>query len=249
MARLVSKATSKVSSKAAKKTTRVKKTHSKIVLKAKKLSASAIADLVLRRPSQGPSTKTLHAGLDQLRPHLGRPCPHFGKRGVVQLASVAPTTKKGAKQEALGPPRFNKYAGWVEWQNAIFLWVNAAGGNFTNTFTNGGKQVTWYVGGANPTEKSPIVGRLLSISKNVDRAKTQVLLFCRERGTEPYVYCGSLGYVAHDATKKGFEFTWRLKEHARLSKTDGFQTLLDAAANDASCGAKKSVRRTVARWA
>lgn len=45
-----------------------------------------------------------------MKRYRGKPCPHFGKRGVVEFFA------QQANDEA--PPRFNKYAGFVEWQNA-----------------------------------------------------------------------------------------------------------------------------------
>lgn len=219
-----------------------------------RLSKKALAALVLRRPAKGASTKTLDANLAGLRPHLGRKCPHFGKRGVVQLgappSSSAPRKAKGSI-EADAPPKFNKYAGWVEWKNAIFLWVNAFGGNFVNSFSGNGRQVTWYVGGAKPTESSPIVGRLLRASRGqAPEAKTKVLLFVRELATEPYLYCGGVSYVSHNPSKKGFEFTFRLQDHTGLQKIEGFRSLLDAAKQDGQASSKSApVRRAAARWA
>merc|ERR1719389_1463990 len=125
--------------------------------------------------------------MTSLRRHLGKKCPHFGKKGVVQLS---------AGPKAAASPRFNKYAGWAEWRNAVLLWVNALGGSFVNNFTMGGRRVTWYVGGANPTDSSPIVKRLLAARKD----NTQVILFVRRSATEPYVMCGRVGYVRHDAS-------------------------------------------------
>ncbi|CAJ1330729.1 unnamed protein product [Effrenium voratum] len=109
-----------------------------------------LAQLLLQRPA-GASTKTLKANLATVKRYAGKACPHFGKRGVVEFFGPGGETA----------PRFNKYAGWVEWKNAVFLWVNAVGGSFENSFTDGGKQVSWYVGGVKPTASSPICQRLL----------------------------------------------------------------------------------------
>lgn len=233
---------------AATKVSKVKKALKKST-KGAVISAHSLAALVLQRPAQGESTKALNADLNKLQPHLGRKCPHFGKKGVLQIAAPAGKSKQGkGKCELNAPPRFNKYAGWAEWNNSIFLWVNAAGGNFVNTFKSGGQKVTWYVGGANPTLTSPIVGRLLRTSKGqAPDANTRVLLFVRELATEPYMYCGGLSYLSHDPSKKGFEFTWRLQDHARLQKTEGFKTLLKAARGDGPKASKTA--RTASRWA
>lgn len=198
---------------------------------AARVSRQKLAELVLQRPSTGgASTKTLCADLALLRRHLGQPCPHFGKKGVVQLATPAQASDGGK-----APAKFNKYAGWVEWQNAVFLWVNASGGSFVNTFASGGRRVNWYVGGARPTEQSPVVRRLLAGAKRgaakrgaagsvaVAQTPAKVLLFVRATALEPYVFCGACGYVAHDAGKKGFEFTWKLEDFPALRKAPAFQ--------------------------
>lgn len=270
MGKSVAKATMKVAKKtmkvAKKKTITMKvakKKASKQPQRRVKLTDEALAALVLHRPAQGASTKALNADLAGLRPHLGKKCPHFGKRGVLQLAAPASSSDKASSKvlrHAKGsladkidaPPRFNKYAGWVEWKNAIFLWLNAAGGNFVNTFSAKGRRVTWYVGGANPTINSPIVGRLLLASKSqAPETNTRVLLFARERASEPYVHCGGVDYISHDPKKKGFEFTFELQDYAQLTKTSDFQRLLDAAKNDGKPTPKQAGKagKAAARWA
>ncbi|CAK0841898.1 unnamed protein product [Prorocentrum cordatum] len=204
---------------------------------AKKLSQKALAALALRRPASGPSTKELRADLARLRQHLGRACPHFGKRGVLQLA--APAGEGGSIADA--PPRFNKYAGWAEWQNAVILWVNVCGGSFSNSFTHGGSQVNWYVGGARPTENSPIVQRLLGLDRT--KRPPHVLMFARPTATEPYVNCGVVKYVAHDARKQGFEFTWRLRDFGALSKRPDFRRIMDAQSPG------RAASRAAVKWA
>mmetsp|Transcript_138238 Transcript_138238/g.359213 ORF Transcript_138238/g.359213 Transcript_138238/m.359213 type:complete len:226 (+) Transcript_138238:59-736(+) len=208
-----------------------------------KLSRKALAELVLQRPSSGESTKSLRADLQRLRKHLGQPVPHFGKRGVVQLAAAS-TKRAGDKVVA---PKFNKYAGWVEWQNAIFLWVNATGGSFDNTFQLGGRQVNWYVGGARPTDESPIVRRLLG-KPSLAKGGNNVLLFVRPRATSPYVYCGQCSYMAHNADKKGFEFTWRLRDFSALRSSTAFKELLGAQQKPPS-GRSVAAAAAAQRWA
>ena len=112
------------------------------------------------------------------------------------------------------------------------------GGSFENTFTKGGRQVTWYVGGVRPTEKSPIVRRLLE-----NDAKTHVVLFVRKKATEPYVHCGELGYVAHNPKKKGFQFTWALKDFEILSSQPYFTPLF------AKPSSEERQRAVTRRWA
>eukprot|EP00927_Polykrikos_kofoidii_P056858 TRINITY_DN50946_c0_g1_i1.p1 TRINITY_DN50946_c0_g1~~TRINITY_DN50946_c0_g1_i1.p1 ORF type:complete len:248 (-),score=21.79 TRINITY_DN50946_c0_g1_i1:63-806(-) len=218
-------------------------------------SRRTLAELFIQRPAKGLSTKELHANLARLRRYLGVPCPHFGKRGVVHLAgpssstssssASAASTAPGAIGNTEAPARFNKYAGWVEWKNAVLLWVNAAGGSFGNSFKRGGRQINWYVGGAKPSEQSPIVKRLLGFGSGDHSAKqTRVLLFMRPCATEPYVNCGECRYVAHDSTKKGFEFTWELADFESLRGTAVFKSLRSSAD-----GSVSPAQKLAERWA
>eukprot|EP00930_Biecheleria_cincta_P088541 TRINITY_DN77783_c0_g1_i1.p1 TRINITY_DN77783_c0_g1~~TRINITY_DN77783_c0_g1_i1.p1 ORF type:complete len:239 (+),score=42.98 TRINITY_DN77783_c0_g1_i1:54-770(+) len=208
------------------------------------LTRKELASLVLQRPATGPSTKSVSADLAKLKRYLGHACPHFGKKGVIQLfAPKKLTSKTGDASSA--PPRFNKYAGWAEWRNAIFLWVNAVGGNFTNTFKQKGQQLSWYVGGQNPTTESPIVKRLLRKAHGEGSEKdTKVLLFIRPRETEPYIVCGPCTYAGHNAKKKGFEFTWQLQEFGALQKCSDFKRLIDA-----TKPASSRTSSSAAKWA
>mmetsp|Transcript_40480 Transcript_40480/g.93064 ORF Transcript_40480/g.93064 Transcript_40480/m.93064 type:complete len:217 (+) Transcript_40480:109-759(+) len=199
------------------------------------LSASrrrALAELTLARPASGPFAREVKADLPKLRKNLGRPCPHFGKKGVLQFAM----SRSAQASNPAAAPRFNKYAGWVEWKNAVFLWINAQGGLYVNTFKRSGRQVTWYVGGPRPSVTSPIVKRLLAASKD-----TSVELFVRKHATTPYVYCGSCKYVAHDDTKKGFEFTWELANFDALAGQPAFRDLLSKR--------RTAAERAASRWA
>eukprot|EP00931_Biecheleriopsis_adriatica_P105306 TRINITY_DN79868_c0_g1_i1.p1 TRINITY_DN79868_c0_g1~~TRINITY_DN79868_c0_g1_i1.p1 ORF type:complete len:253 (-),score=49.46 TRINITY_DN79868_c0_g1_i1:29-751(-) len=211
------------------------------------LSRKALASLVLQRPATGPSTKAVSADLTQLKRYLGRACPHFGKRGVIQLFAPQPSTgarSAGRSELPAGPPRFNKYAGWAEWKNAIFLWVNAVGGNFTNAFVRGGQEVSWYVGGQKPTEQSPIVKRLLAFSRQEAAEKnTKVIMFVRPRESEPYIVCGACTYVGHNDKKKGFEFKWQLRDFGALQKCSDFNRLMAVAKPSGRSAA------TAAKWA
>mmetsp|Transcript_19734 Transcript_19734/g.37113 ORF Transcript_19734/g.37113 Transcript_19734/m.37113 type:complete len:216 (+) Transcript_19734:44-691(+) len=202
---------------------------------------AALAALTLQRPASGRSTKVLKADVKQLQRYLGKSCPHFGKKGVVQF--FAPCTSRG-EEGSSAPPRFNKYAGWAEWENAIFLWVNAVGGNFDNSFVNGGSQVSWYVGGQRPTERSPIVKRLLATARGeAGQKNTKVILFVRPRATDPYVVCGPCAYVAHNARKKGFEFTWKLREFAALKKCRDFNRLMCITQRQGSSSASSAAEK------
>mmetsp|Transcript_22960 Transcript_22960/g.34515 ORF Transcript_22960/g.34515 Transcript_22960/m.34515 type:complete len:245 (-) Transcript_22960:189-923(-) len=213
-----------------------------------------LARLVLQRPASGKSTKELSANLRSLGRHLGKHCPHFGKKGVVQLAApqLASAALEGA--EEIGPPKFNKYAGWVEWKNTVFLWVNAVGGSFDNNFRANGREVNWYVGGANPSDSSPIVKRLLTLSSSrAAKPGFEVCLFVRARATEPYVFCGRCNYRGHNGQRKGYEFNWRLSDYPKLVKCPAFRELLAlqkpaAAAAVATAATRRAGTRAAARW-
>ncbi len=43
-----------------------------------------------------------------------------------------------------GVARFSKYSGVVEWANAVVLWVNVGGEDYSNTFLDGGRRMIWY---------------------------------------------------------------------------------------------------------
>ena len=47
---------------------------------------------------------------------------------------------RGAHTQA----RFSKYTGSLEWANAVVLWVNVGGPDYTNLFLERGAQMTWY---------------------------------------------------------------------------------------------------------
>lgn len=67
---------------------------------------------------------------------LGHPMSTFGKAAVMAAAN-------GGKE-----PKFSKFPGVVEWQNALFLWVNVAApdNEYHNEFLEGGKAITWFGG-------------------------------------------------------------------------------------------------------
>ena len=53
----------------------------------------------------------------------------------------------------------------------------------------------------------------------------EVLLFCRLVG-EPYVCCGRLRYVSHDARRLPVKFVWNLADIQQLRKSEAFQSIL-----------------------
>merc|ERR1712194_608144 len=163
----------------------------------------------------------------------GKHMPALGKRTVLQIA-VRKQDQKGTGGKT---PTHNWRMGWAEWRNAVFLFVNAEGGkrNFNNTFSKGGRQISWFVGGANPTIDSPVVRRLLhrDMMTKKEGAKVAcsspatVLLFVRKHADEPFVNCGRLAHRSHDSKTIGFKFTWDLQDFQALNKgSEAFQRIL-----------------------
>ena len=138
--------------------------------------------------------------------HLGKPVPEFGKAAAVALLAGRTC-----------PPKFSKYAGALEWRNAVVLWVNIGGSDYANVFSEKGATMSWF---ASPQchADSPIVSRLLGSS-------TQVLLFCR-LPQQPYVCCGRLACVSHDLERRPLRFMWRLRDIDKLRGRDEFDELL-----------------------
>jgi hypothetical protein len=87
---------------------------------------------------------------------LGHPCEEYGKAAIMQKSSLVNHHQI----------RFNKYSGVVEWQNALFLWVNIGGSQgYKNTFEANGEYISWF-GGSSMHKESRIVKRLLHPMNN-----------------------------------------------------------------------------------
>lgn len=126
-------------------------------------------------------------------------------------------------------PRYNKYSGVLEWDNAVMLWVNVGGQDYGNFFLEKGRKMTWY-GGKSHYEDSPVIRRLLPAEKGGSAAP--VLLFCRaphamkKSQQTPYLCCGQLEYVSHDPDARPLQFVWKLKDWARVAEAALFQRML-----------------------
>lgn len=157
-----------------------------------------------------------------LAKYLGEPIP-------------GPPTKLSAVSAITGGrgARFSKYAGALEWRNAIVLWVNVGGKDYKNVFdTKGAKgavSMSWY---ASPMfqEASPIVQRLIATGANADKGGGQgggdaVLLFSRLPG-EPYVFCGRLAYMSHVPRQRPVKFAWELRDAPEMRGRADFEALL-----------------------
>lgn len=209
----------------------------------KKKARAELERLALNRPEDrfqthsaaDVSTKQLDANLKIMDRYLGKPMPAVGKSCVLRLA-VAKRDQKATQGKT---PTHNWRMGFAEWRNAVFLFVNLEGGSSLNTGTSqntlskSGREVIWFVGGANPTKSTPVVSRLLKISCGGKRqlpvsaiarkgkrqpdcspreAEPVVLLFVRKCADEPYINCGRLWKRSHNPKIKGFKFVWVLKD-------------------------------------
>ena len=183
-----------------------------------------------------------------------RPAPDPGTSRAIKLdvASIiashlgrqidGPSTKDSAIRAITDGrgARFSKYAGCLEWRNAILLWVNVGGSDYKNVFKpdkeSGGLTVTWYASKM-LNEQTPVVLRMLATAGKADGkgdgggSKDTVLLFCRglndRGGYEPYVCCGRLGYVSHVPGIQPLKFVWRLLDADGLKGMPDFDDLME----------------------
>jgi len=177
-------------------------------------STAMLTEVAERPPPDAGSARAIALSVDAIiERHLGKP--------------VSSTFTKAAAVEAITGRKnvsFSKYAGSLEWRNAILLWVNIGGADYRNVFLDGGARMTWYASPKN-NEGTPVVRRLLA-------GKEAVLLFCRlqqEGSSEPYVCCGRLEYVSHDPSRQPLKFVWSLRDLETLRKSADFRELLAAA--------------------
>lgn len=141
-----------------------------------------------------------------------------------------------------------RYAGVLEWNNAIVLWVNADNSQYKNRFLGDGEEMTWYAGDRcvpytpmferlreygglspriPPAEDEEEATETQESQMKYGEPKGDVLLFCRKPG-EPYVYLGRLEVVDCDVRKLPIKFVWRLKDHADLKGLPDFVELVKA---------------------
>ena len=129
--------------------------------------------------------------------------------------------------------KFSKYTGALEWKNAVVLWVNIGGKDYTNNFLQGGRLLTWYAS-QSLHEESPVVRRLLSVGDGEKGRKSGVhspsrdcvLLFCRLPSL-PYICCGRLGLESYFLSKRPMQFLWRLLDFESLHSSVEFVRLLE----------------------
>lgn len=175
--------------------------------------AGLLADDTDQGMAQPGSSRAVSANLDALE--------QLGIGGEIP----GPPTKASVMEFAsrASCPKFSKYAGAIEWKNAIFLFVNVGGSDYKNLFMDGARRMSWFAGGRQH-EETPVIKRLLS-AKSPRR-----LLFCRlvQSGAppSPYVFCGRLEYVRHYPGTLPLEVEWSLGDYDALSSSERFQALM-----------------------
>ncbi len=142
----------------------------------------------------------------------------------------------------LQPPRvharFNKFAGILEWRNAIVLWINKDSAQYENTFSADFSTVTWFMSESSTLE-TPAIVRLLhcgsataaddakpgAVANDGDEAPppADILLFCRDQSTgDPYVCCGRVKYAQYFPQRFPVKFLFTLLDRERLMREADF---------------------------
>lgn len=142
-----------------------------------------------------------------------------------EISPIGGTQYKRAVMEAAGnKPTFSRMSGIQEWQNCVYLFVNVYGDGYKNVLLENG-EMTWF---AQPSqwEGTPVVQRLINSMGGIlddDVVEpTAVCLFCRAF-EKPFVYCGTLSYVAHDPHRLPIRFVFKIDNFPILSSKPAFK--------------------------
>ena len=135
------------------------------------------------------------------------------------------------------PPRFSKYSGIQEWNNAVALFVNVGGGTgYANVWSDGCRKMAWFAQpGQSPETR--VIKRMLEHHHQTSGAEggqaedskpTPILLFIRNVG-EAYVFCGNVTVVPGELSlsSRPMRFTWQLSDYDTLMRSNDWQTLVD----------------------
>lgn len=175
------------------------------------------------------STRNLEANVAlMLSTYLGKSIGVPNKDPVIRLL-----------QPARVHARFNKFAGILEWRNAVVLWINKDSAQYENTFSADWSTVTWFMSESSTLE-TPAIQRLLHCGSAaaVDDSKTgasaaadaaeapppaDILLFCRDQSTgDPYVFCGRVKYAQYFPQRFPVKFLFTLLDRERLMREADF---------------------------
>ncbi len=176
------------------------------------------------------STRNLEANVAlMLSTYLGKSIGVPNKDPVIRLL-----------QPARVHARFNKFAGILEWRNAVVLWINKDSAQYENTFSADWSTVTWFMSESSTLE-TPAIQRLLHCGSAaaVDDRKTgaaaastaaaeapppaDILLFCRDQSTgDPYVFCGRVKYAQYFPQRFPVKFLFTLLDRERLMREADF---------------------------
>ncbi len=189
--------------------------------------AEAIRQARAAAVSSGPapgSSRTLDADLGRvLGEYLGKKVPFTGKQCVMDLLTP----------EGSGYAKFSKYAGVVEWRNAVVLWVNVDGGDYDNLFLKGGSEMTWFAG-SRVTAETPVMLRLIEAGKDVEKREkgekgkgdtSEILLFCRLQG-EPYVFMGRVYHEWYETRRHPIKMIWRLRDWEAIKESSDVKEIV-----------------------
>ena len=166
------------------------------------------------------STRNLDANVAlMLGTYLGKHLPQPNKDPVIRLL-----------QPARVHARFNKFAGILEWRNALVLWINKDSAQYENTFTDDCSSVTWFMSESSTLE-TPAIQRLLHCGAANAAARdaadapppADVLLFCRDQSTgDPYVFCGRVKYAQYFPQRFPVKFLFSLLDREQLAREADF---------------------------
>jgi hypothetical protein len=136
-------------------------------------------------------------------------------------------------KNSTSPPKFSKYSGIQEWENAVCLFVNISSKNgqvYKNLFLDDYKRMTWFAQ-KHAHEETPVVIRLVELTTRAamsgSTGRDPVLLFCRREG-EPYIFCGRVELSEYYQDHRPIKFIWTLVDRDQLMTSLDFFNILNS---------------------
>lgn len=165
---------------------------------------------------------------------------YLGKHIPIHFGGPGNQAKRAVMNEACANkrvrPTFSRMSGIQEWKDAIFLFVNV-GLESDNKFLESGQRIIWYAQNRQ-SEVSSQIQRMIHHATGckyphdakegeptVQLAPCSIALICRLED-EPYIWCGELNYVRHNASVHPIEFVWQIQRHTALKGAPLFERLL-----------------------